>query len=458
MRLLLAKARAAFSDTDSLRTRAVSGALYMLAGRGYTQILRLAANLIMTRLLFPSAFGLMLIVNLVVSAVNMLSNAGVRGAVISKQEELDDNFLDTAWTILATRGTVLSIIMVLLAYPISAYYHEKILFGLLLVTSLVPLLDGLTSAHAIVQQKRVRLARVVIWQSLAPTASLTLTIIWLALYPTVWALAANGVIAAAIRSATSYVFFPARLPKLQLQRDAAREILRFGRWVFIATALTFLAGRGDSLVMSRWLTVAQLGVFGIAFALAKLVENVLGDIAQMLLFPVYSELRSGAAGRFHKQLGKIKLAMLAVCIPPVLLFSTLGEALIHILYDSRYREAGWMLEIMALGSVFYATRVAVSNIPLAFGDSYRHMWLQFANVILLLTAMIAGGYVAGVLGLVVGIVVGQALYCPVLFAAVRKYGVDNFATEAAFIIVMLSIVFSVWLFRGWPTPDPHFFG
>ncbi|RLF31141.1 MAG: polysaccharide biosynthesis protein, partial [Thermoplasmata archaeon] len=53
------------STGPSLKRLAVSGSAWIIAGFGMSQALRLAGNLILTRLLFPEAFGIMALVEMV---------------------------------------------------------------------------------------------------------------------------------------------------------------------------------------------------------------------------------------------------------------------------------------------------------------------------------------------------------------------------------------------------------
>ena len=50
-------------QSSSLKQKVVRGALWTISGNGMNQALRLVANLILTRLLFPEAFGLMALTN-----------------------------------------------------------------------------------------------------------------------------------------------------------------------------------------------------------------------------------------------------------------------------------------------------------------------------------------------------------------------------------------------------------
>jgi len=438
------------SGDGSLRFRAIQGGGVILLGDLYSNLIRLGSNLIMTRLLYPEAFGLMVIVNLVLSGLSMMSDLGIRGAMIVKKEGIDDTYLHTAWTMGVTRGAVLAVLALLLAYPVSQFYGESQLFWLIAIQSLIPILQGLTSPYPILYEKQIRFGRVFAWNATAQTMSVAVVLCWLFMYPTIWALAAHGVLAAAIAAITSYYIFPAKPIRLAWDKPSAWEIFRIGRWIFVASGLTFLARQGDSLIISKWVTAEQLGVFGIAITFAKLVEMLVERISWSLLFPVYAEIQAGESQRFNQQLRKVKLVLYAMCAPIVLVFSLFGRDLIVLLYDERYHGAGWMLEIMAAGSVFFAAGAAILNIPMSFGDSYRHMWLQFVRFIVMLSAMTVGGLQAGLVGLVIGIAVSQALFYPVLRIFTHKYGIRDYLPDAAFLVGIMATILMVWYLRGWP--------
>ena len=89
-----------------LMGRALRGSALTAGSFAITQGLRLASNLVLTRLLFPEAFGLMALVSVVVVGLQMFSDTGV-GPAISRSPRGDDStFLDTAWTINLIRGVL----------------------------------------------------------------------------------------------------------------------------------------------------------------------------------------------------------------------------------------------------------------------------------------------------------------------------------------------------------------
>ncbi len=438
------------TGSGSLRERAIQGGGILMLGDLYQNLVRLAANLVMTRLLFPEAFGLMLIVNLVFTGLSMMSDLGIRSAIIVKKDDIDDEFLRTAWSMGILRGILIGLIALALAYPISVFYGEEQLFGLIAIVSASPVIQSLTSPQPILAEKGVRFGRVVIWNSATQTVAIIVLLSWLWIWPSIWVLAAHGVVAATLGAVSSYYIFSGPRMRLVWKREAAWEIFRFGRWVFIASGLTFLARQGDSLIISKWVSAEELGVFSIAITFAKLVEMLVERLSWSLLFPVYAEIQAGSGERFNAQLRKVKLVLFAMCAPIVLVFSLLGRDLITLLYDPRYHGAGWMLEIMAFGSAFFAAGAAILNIPMSFGDSYRHMWLQFFRFTVLLGVMTVGGFMAGVVGLVIAIAVSQMLFYPILRIVTHKYGVRDFLPDVLFLAAITALVMLVWYLRGWP--------
>ena len=97
------------------------GSLWALLGYGGSQILRLAGNLVLWRLLYAEAFGLMAIVNVFMQGLAMFSDVGIGPSIIQNERGDDPDYLDTAWTIQALRGGALFVVAVIFADPGRAF-------------------------------------------------------------------------------------------------------------------------------------------------------------------------------------------------------------------------------------------------------------------------------------------------------------------------------------------------
>ena len=102
--------------------RVLRSASWMVIGYGGSQALRLAANLVLTRLLFPEAFGLMALVSVVSIGLSLFSDVGVGPSIAQSKRGDDPDFLNTAWTIQVTRGLLLWGLTGLIAWPMAQFY------------------------------------------------------------------------------------------------------------------------------------------------------------------------------------------------------------------------------------------------------------------------------------------------------------------------------------------------
>ena len=121
---------------SSLMARALRSSMLTVGGFGAAQVMRLASNLILTRLLFPEAFGLMALVSVFMMGLQQFSDVGVTPAILQSRRGDERDFLNTAWTIQAVRGAGLWLLACALAWPMAWIYDEPQLLHLLPVASL----------------------------------------------------------------------------------------------------------------------------------------------------------------------------------------------------------------------------------------------------------------------------------------------------------------------------------
>src|SRR4030095_13470734 len=85
-----------------LASRAIRASLWTVGGYGLSQLLRLAGNIVLARVLFPQAFGLMALIQVFLRGLQMFSDLGV-GLSVIREHRNDSVFLNTAWTAQALR-------------------------------------------------------------------------------------------------------------------------------------------------------------------------------------------------------------------------------------------------------------------------------------------------------------------------------------------------------------------
>lgn len=406
-----------------LRKLAIRGSLWTLAGYGFNQGIRLGGNIILAWLLFPEAFGIMGVTFSVLTGLTMFSDVGLGPNIMQNKRGEDPHFLRTAWTVQVLRGFLIFLLTIPLGWVFYLVNGQSIFLYVIPVAGLTNLLAGFTSTSIFTYNRRLQIKKITLLQVAANSLGMAGMILAVWMVPSVWSLLTSAFIVAIVKLAGSYWYLPDVRMGFEWDRAAVRELVRFGRWIFVGTALTFLVVRLDILILSGLVGMAVLGLYNIAKTLALAAVEALGAQANTVLLPVYSRLSDRGDEQLRKQTFKLRLMLMGVFLPPLWALAVGGRFFFHIFYDARYADAGWMLQLMAAGTVASVVSMTIDPVLLAKGDSFRYMLQLASRLALQLIGMSLGAYYAGTVGFIIGLAVADLLNYPVLAGFVRKYGV-----------------------------------
>jgi O-antigen/teichoic acid export membrane protein len=341
------------SDSSSVSKLAVRGAVWTIIGYGASQTLRFGSNLILTRLLVPELFGLMALVYVFITGLNMFSDVGIGFSIIQNKRGDDRNFLNTAWTIQVIRGLVLWLGCLTLAYPAAQIYAEPRLLWLIPVVGLNTIVAGFNSTAVFTLNRHLRVREMAFYEFSGQLLGTTVIVIWAWINPSIWALVAGGIITPVYQLILSYLlnhFVNKDKPNRFLwDKSSAKEILSFGIWIFLSTAMTFFGENADRLILGKMLGFKMLGIYGIAVTFADLPRSVTAALSGKVVMPAISKIADQSRATVRLKIArKRRLILLAISVGLGALAS-FGDLIIKTLYDDRYIEAAWMLPILALG-------------------------------------------------------------------------------------------------------------
>ncbi len=405
---------------------------------GGAQVLRLAGNLILTRMLAPEAFGLMALINVFIIGLKMVSDLGIGPSIIRRQEPLTEAFLGTAWTLQIIRGWTLFAIVCAIAYPLSRYYGEPSLLWLIPVVGSAQAILGFQSISFFIEEKKMNHSAPTLLNLGSALAGLLVAIVLAQTLQSVWALVWSAVVAAVLNVAGSFVILPRCRQRIRWHGPSGKELVRFGKWITLSTAIAFLGTQGDRLILGKWLTMEELGIYTVAFFFAQSVTSLLSGTGNRVLLPLLSRSDFGSREEKWRTYNRSRTVFLALAAPLLVLFAAAGSPFIQFLYDARYADAGPMLEILALGAMTAVLRSFFQPLMLSHGDAFQRMVLSIAETTFLLTGMVIGGAISGLQGFLWGWVVGQALSYTFGLVLVRKYRLHNLLPDLALILLVLA--------------------
>ncbi|MCC5988807.1 MAG: oligosaccharide flippase family protein [Pararhodobacter sp.] len=387
---------------------------WTVSGQFGAEGMRLAANLVLTRLLFPEAFGLMALIIAVMVGLQMFSDIGIAPSIQQNRRADEPAFLDTAWTIQVIRGVVLWLAAAALALPLAAFYGAPELAQLLPVAALSLIVAGFRPTRFETASRHLRIGRATVINLSAQALGLAITITLAWITRSVWALAAGMVIAEALRVLALHVFMPGHVDRLRIERASARELIAFGKWIFLSTLCAFAIAQGDRLILGHYLTLEFLGIFSIGYFIA-IFPRMLGMTAmERLMIPIYRERPPAESAANFRALRQMRALFTAGLMGLVTALALGGPWLIELLYDPRYMAAGPVVVLVSLGVLLQLVGMTYDRAALAAGDARGFFGLQAWRAVLQTGFFIAGAELAG-LG---GALIGQAL------SVVAVYGVQ----------------------------------
>lgn len=432
----------------SLKKRAVNGSIWSVTGFSSAQLLRLLSNLLLTRLLFPEAFGILALVQVVLHGIKMFSDVGISTSIVRDERGDQPAYLNTAWTLQVMRGALIWALSGLLAYPASLLYEAPELVYLIPAIGFTACVQGFNAPIILTLKRHLKVRQLIFWEVSIQAITVVLTVVLAWQYQSVWAIAIGGILGALIGCLVSHLMAQ-QWPRFHLESSALENIFSFGKWIFLSTALTFLIQQGDVLILGAFLSKEQLGMFSIAAIWSRMVLQLVLKINDQVMMPLISEAYRGDKANIRGKIQCGRIPLLALTLPATWFMVIGGQFVIELLYDSRYYSAGWMLQILAIGTVGSVITATAGTALLSFGDSFSFMLYQVCRALLLVTCMAIGGYYFDIVGLVAGASLSKFLGYPLLALSLNRHGVWLPVVDfSAFIVSLAVITLGLQVFDG----------
>lgn len=417
---------------EGLVHRAFRGSALTMVSFGGMQAIRLGSNLILTRLLFPEVFGLMALIMVIIQGLNNFSDVGITPAILQSKRGDDQSYLNTAFTMQVMRGVMLWVACCAFAYPAALFYEVPQLVWFLPVAGLTTVIHGFQTTRVETANRHLRIGRLTLVEILAAFLGVVITIALSALMRSAWALVIGLVLGAIIKIVLAARLLPGQPNRLHWDRDAASELISFGKWIFPSTVVGFAISQGDKAILGKYLTLRELGIYNIAFFFASF-PNLLGQaVIGRVMIPIYRDAAHAARGDRRRQLRKVRASLTGGFLALIFVMAAMGPPLVLLLYDARYASAGPMVTMIACATIPALIGLTYDQAALAAGDSRGFFWVTLVRAVLFLTMFLIGVRAAGIAGGLAGQAAATLMTYPLLVRLARKHDVWDPLHDAVF--------------------------
>jgi O-antigen/teichoic acid export membrane protein len=239
----------------------------------------------------------------------------------------------------------------------------------------------------------------------------------------IWSLVIGALVSVSIRLVLSHLVLPGPMNRFCWRPEAARELLTFGRWIFLSTMFTFLGLQTDKLILGRLVRLDELGVYAVAFAMTATVAGIFEQLVYRVLMPAMVHVSKVSTSRFAEVALRSRQVILmgaAVAVADLIL---LAPSVFRFLYDYRYQDAAWMTQLLCCGLWFTLLQRTSEACLLATDRSRALAHANATNFVITLIAAPAGFYWFGIPGFIGGWTLGNLAAVIVLDWELIRHGV-----------------------------------
>ena len=437
------------SDLSSLETKAARASIWTILEYGSGMALRVVSSLVLTRLLLPAVFGEMTLLTTLIVGLTLLSDIGLAPSVVQSSRGDEPLFLNVAWTIQVIRGAVIWLCAVAVSGAMAAFYHDPKLRILLPILALTALISGFNSTNLLSLSRHMSVKRLFAIDGSMSLVNLFVTVIWAYFWPSIWAIVGGQLISTLYRLAVSHIkaATPGIRNRFAWHKPSAHDIIHFGKWIMVSTAFFFFASQADRLILGRLVSLAVLGIYGIAYSLSDIPRAVIVALSYRVAYPFIAKIIHLPKEEFRAKFLHYRFFALIIGAFMLSIMVVWGHLLILKLYDPRYKDAAWMIPILALGLWHTLLYQTTSPVLFSLGKSKYGAFASVAYCATMFAGLPLSFHFFGMFGAVIAIAAGDfPVYLVTLFGAVRE-GVRPFKQDLQATGIFVAFVAVFFLLR-----------
>jgi O-antigen/teichoic acid export membrane protein len=381
---------------DDLRAKTTRGAVLLGGASLSEQASRFARNMLLTRLLAPSAFGTMAIVMSSASIVGSLTDVGLRVSVIRNPRGRERAYLNAAWWLAMGRSFGVYAICFVMAPFVARFYGNVELSALLRVALLGALLEGAMSPRSCLPQKDMKFGRWAAITNGGAICGVILTVILSFIIRDVWALAIGYCSENAFRCLLSYILCPG-LPSVRWDKAAARDLLSYSRGAYGLSFLNLIFTRTDIFVLAKLYSPTALGLYTMAVYLVQTPTGFIQNMVGSTLLPAFAHVQEDKE-RVNRVILEATAWLIVLGLPAVVVIWLYAPSLLKVIYGARYLKSAGALTVAAAVAFLSILNGVITDAFSAMGRPALHRRAVAASAVIMIVAIYPACKLLGVVG------------------------------------------------------------
>ena len=370
-----------------LKKGLVTGFLWSFIGQSGYLFIALITNIILARLLSPYEFGQVGIVMFFIVIAKVLTESGLSGALIRKNDATQTDY-STVFIFNLVISLFLFLIVILSASFIADFYNDSELRLILIVASSVLIINAFQITHnaKLVQDLKFKKKSIYSFVSIliASLVGITMALNGFG----VWSIISVQILSSLLLTILLWLF-EGSIGKFVFSITSFKSLYKFGVNTTLASLINTAFENIYQLILGKYFSINQTGLF---YQAKKLQEIPVGVIKSTTLGVVFSTLAKVQDNREQfNRLYKRIITVFTVAVGFIcMMIYFYAENIILLLYGEQWLEAVFFMQLLIMASFFYMQEMFNRIIFKVFDQTAKILYLEIIKKTIQLITIIVG--------------------------------------------------------------------
>jgi len=397
----------------TLKKQAVSGIKWQVAVSMLQRVVSFATTIVLARKLGPSVYGLFAFAIVIVGSFELFKSMGVDAALVRRKDDFE-RAANTAFIIIPILGLSLYLLLNISSSFLGKYLNNMEVIPIIRVLGITFVIGCFTKVPVISLERNMQFKKISIAEIVSTVVFSISAIVLVHLNYGIWTLV-DSYIARTIVYVSLVWYLSKWKPSFSYDKKIAKELFKFGKFVFLTSTLWFLKMNLDNILVGKMLGATMLAFYAVAFNISNFGADYFGGRVYRVMYPAYSKLQNDKDG-LQKAFLKVLKYISLVAVPLALGTFFFGSDFIRLAYGEKWMEAVPVMKILSSIALFNLIPVATDSAFMAIGKPNLSFWSALIQVFMFFAFVPPAAKMIGLIG--VGIVVSLAAFIAMLMQIV----------------------------------------
>lgn len=364
---------------NSIKNKAINGMMWSSMGSFAFQIVRILTQILLARLLWPEAFGLLAIVMAFVSVANYLIENGLTLFLIRKKE-LNENDSTTLFYANVFFSFVMILLFFIISPYLSIYFKDDSLNLMLRITSISILFNALGSVHKAILTRQIEFKGQTIIMLLSAMISGVIAIISAYMNFGVWSLVIYNILYQLVQTVLLlkvYHYFP----KGKFDKVFLKESVIYSWKLMMSGLIHTLYENIFSIIMADLYSVTSLGYYSNALKIRDGAAQTLTDSIQRVSFPVLSTFQDEKQ-KLREMSSKILRLTVFIIFPLLFGLAATSSSIVYVVFGDLWIGMIPVMQVLAFNGLLIPLHKINLNILTVIGRTDLYLKLEIIKKVI----------------------------------------------------------------------------